>query len=143
MVNAQASDPALFDEMTNQPVDGVDEAELKDVLTRIAWKNHRNGAKNPRAQFRKEVPKETISTSPLVAGQTVYLGGQFNHVDGAPRANLAAVSATTGAVTSWRPDPNDRVYALAISPDGGTLYAGGEFATIGPSAMNRSATPTD
>ena len=40
---------------------GVDPAELKDVLTRIAWKNHQNGAKNPRAQFRKEVPKETIA----------------------------------------------------------------------------------
>ena len=47
---------------------GVDPAELKDVLTRIAWKNHQNGAKNPRAQFRKEVPKETIKNSPLVAG---------------------------------------------------------------------------
>src|SRR5215467_8070100 len=40
---------------------GVDEAQLKEVLTRIAWKNHRNGALNPRAQFRKEVPKETIA----------------------------------------------------------------------------------
>jgi acetyl-CoA C-acetyltransferase len=47
---------------------GVDDAELKDVITRIAWKNHRNGALNPRAQFRKEVPKETIACSPLVAG---------------------------------------------------------------------------
>jgi acetyl-CoA C-acetyltransferase len=47
---------------------GVDEAEMKDVLTRIAWKNHRNGALNPRAQFRKEVSKETIAASPLVAG---------------------------------------------------------------------------
>lgn len=47
---------------------GVDDAELKDVLTRIAWKNHRNGALNPRAQFKKEVPKETIACSPLVAG---------------------------------------------------------------------------
>ncbi|HKN40747.1 MAG TPA: acetyl-CoA acetyltransferase, partial [Acidimicrobiia bacterium] len=34
---------------------GVDEAELKDVMARIAWKNHYNGARNPRAQFRKEV----------------------------------------------------------------------------------------
>lgn len=48
---------------------GVDAAELKDVLTRIAWKNHRNGALNPRAQFRKEVSKETIACSPIVAGQ--------------------------------------------------------------------------
>ncbi len=48
---------------------GVDEAEMKDVLTRIAWKNHKNGALNPRAQFRKEVAKEVICNSPLVAGQ--------------------------------------------------------------------------
>ena len=47
---------------------GVDEAEMKDVLTRIAWKNHHNGALNPRAQFRKEVAKDTIACSPLVAG---------------------------------------------------------------------------
>jgi acetyl-CoA C-acetyltransferase len=47
---------------------GVDDAELKDVMTRIAWKNHKNGALNPRAQFRKEVSKETISCSPIVAG---------------------------------------------------------------------------
>jgi acetyl-CoA C-acetyltransferase len=47
---------------------GVDRDEMKDVLTRIAWKNHRNGALNPRAQFRKEVSKETICASPLVAG---------------------------------------------------------------------------
>jgi acetyl-CoA C-acetyltransferase len=47
---------------------GVDEEEMKDVLTRIAWKNHRNGALNPRAQFRKEVAKDTIACSPLIAG---------------------------------------------------------------------------
>lgn len=47
---------------------GVDPVELKDVLTRIAWKNHRNGALNPRAQFKKEVSKETIACSPIVAG---------------------------------------------------------------------------
>ncbi|MEK8036428.1 MAG: acetyl-CoA acetyltransferase [candidate division NC10 bacterium] len=47
---------------------GLDEALLKDVMTRIAWKNHKNGALNPRAQFRKEVAKEVIACSPLVAG---------------------------------------------------------------------------
>jgi len=47
---------------------GVDSDEMKDVLTRIAWKNHKNGALNPRAQFRKEVSKETIACSPLIAG---------------------------------------------------------------------------
>ncbi len=47
---------------------GVDEATLKQVLTRIAWKNHKNGAKNSKAQFRKEVPMETIAKSPPIAG---------------------------------------------------------------------------
>ncbi|MEX1008276.1 MAG: acetyl-CoA acetyltransferase [Acidimicrobiia bacterium] len=47
---------------------GVDPAEFKEVISRIAWKNHRNGALNPRAQFQKEVPIETIAASPLMAG---------------------------------------------------------------------------
>ena len=47
---------------------GLDEALLKEVMTRIAWKNHKNGALNPRAQFRKEVAKDVIARSPLVAG---------------------------------------------------------------------------
>jgi acetyl-CoA C-acetyltransferase len=47
---------------------GVDEVTLKDVISRIAWKNHVNGAKNPKAQFKKEVPIEQIKASPKVAG---------------------------------------------------------------------------
>ena len=47
---------------------GVDPQELKDVMARIAWKNHQNGAKNPLAQFRKAPALEAICASPLVAG---------------------------------------------------------------------------
>jgi acetyl-CoA C-acetyltransferase len=47
---------------------GVDETEMKDVLARIAWKNHHNGARNPRAQFRREMSMEAICASPRVAG---------------------------------------------------------------------------
>lgn len=47
---------------------GVAEDRLKDVLARIAWKNHVNGAKNPKAQFRAEVPLDKIKASPRVAG---------------------------------------------------------------------------
>jgi acetyl-CoA C-acetyltransferase len=48
---------------------GVSADQLKEVMTRIAWKNHRNGARNPRAQFRKELSREAIAASPIVAGQ--------------------------------------------------------------------------
>jgi acetyl-CoA C-acetyltransferase len=47
---------------------GVDEGTLKDAISRIAWKNHKNGAKNPKAQFRKEVSLEKIKAAPPVAG---------------------------------------------------------------------------
>lgn len=47
---------------------GVSPETMKEVMTHIAWKNHANGARNPRAQFRQEVAKETIACSPLVAG---------------------------------------------------------------------------
>lgn len=41
---------------------------MKDVMTHIAWKNHQNGARNPRAQFQKGVSKETIAKAPIIAG---------------------------------------------------------------------------
>jgi acetyl-CoA C-acetyltransferase len=47
---------------------GVGDEQMKEVMTRIAWKNHKNGALNPRAQFKKEVAKQTINDSQLVAG---------------------------------------------------------------------------
>lgn len=53
--------PAYFEKY------GLDAETGKEVLSRIAFKNHANGAKNPKAQFRKEVPLETIKCSPKVA----------------------------------------------------------------------------
>ena len=47
---------------------GVDKDQMKEVMSRIAFKNHKNGARNPRAQFQKEVSMETITKAPLVAG---------------------------------------------------------------------------
>jgi acetyl-CoA C-acetyltransferase len=67
---AQATAPARFSLLGPAYAKkyGVDEAELKDVLTRIAWKNHYNGARNSRAQFRKEVSKDTIARAAPIAG---------------------------------------------------------------------------
>jgi acetyl-CoA C-acetyltransferase len=47
---------------------GVSDDELQDALAHIASKNHGNGAKNPRAQFRREMSTEQIKASPRVAG---------------------------------------------------------------------------
>src|SRR5882757_1993454 len=47
---------------------GVDPEEMRTVLARIASKNHANGARNPKAQFRKEWPVEKLLAMPPVAG---------------------------------------------------------------------------
>jgi len=67
---AELSAPALFSLLGPAYCKkyGVDPDEFKEVLTRIAWKNHSNGARNPRAQFRKEVAKDVIACSPIMAG---------------------------------------------------------------------------
>jgi acetyl-CoA C-acetyltransferase len=47
---------------------GVDVGELRTVLARIASKNHYNGARNPLAQFRKEMSVDQICSMAAVAG---------------------------------------------------------------------------
>jgi len=47
---------------------GVSDDELREALAHIAAKNHANGARNQRAQFRREVSVETICAAPPVAG---------------------------------------------------------------------------
>jgi len=75
-------------------------------------------------------------------GSTVYLGGEFNGADsinGSTTRNFAAaVNATSGAATEWNPDANGGVEALAISPDGSTVYLGGKFS--GADSINASTT---
>ena len=48
---------------------GVDPAAMRAAMTHVAWKNHVNGARNPKAQFRREVPKDKIEAAPKVAGR--------------------------------------------------------------------------
>ncbi|MEZ2391932.1 acetyl-CoA acetyltransferase [bacterium RCC_150] len=48
---------------------GVDPADMKAAMTHIAWKNHANGALNPKAQYRSQVSKENIDAAPRVAGR--------------------------------------------------------------------------
>ena len=49
---------------------GVDPEDMRAAMTHVAWKNHHNGALNPRAQYRKEIPKEKIAAGAgTVAGR--------------------------------------------------------------------------
>jgi acetyl-CoA C-acetyltransferase len=47
---------------------GIDPSDLRRTLARIASKNHANGARNERAQFRREMSVDAICRMPEVAG---------------------------------------------------------------------------
>src|SRR3954453_11238622 len=75
----------------------------------------------------------------VYVGNVVVVGGTFTEVHDAggaglnslPRNNIAAFDATTGEpLASWAPNLNGAVNALAVSPDGKRVYAGGAFSTV-------------
>jgi acetyl-CoA C-acetyltransferase len=52
---------------------GVDKDELRRALAHIAAKNHFNGARNERAQFRREITEDAVCAAPAVAGSLAVL----------------------------------------------------------------------
>jgi trimeric autotransporter adhesin len=75
-----------------------------------------------------------------VNGSTVYAGGQFTSMGGQTRNYVAALDATTGAVTPWNPNiggPYPRVLSLAV--DGSKIFVGGTFASVGAQSRNNLA----
>jgi acetyl-CoA C-acetyltransferase len=98
---------------------GVDPADMRAAMTHVAWKNHVNGARNPKAQFRREVPKDKIEGAPRVAGRL----GVFDCSgvsDGAAAALI--VRAEDAARYTDRP-----VYVKALS-----LVAGNGLGAVDP-----------
>ena len=64
--------------------------------------------------FPSGTPQDTVDPNDRVyaivqVGRTIYIGGEFTAVDGQPRNHLAAIDASTGALTAWNPDANGSV----------------------------------
>ena len=86
---------------------GLDPKKGKEVLARIAWKNHKNGAKNPKAQFRKEVPMEVILNSPKIADPLGIMD-----CSGVSDGSAAAIVVRAEDAHKFRKDP---IYIKALS----------------------------
>jgi trimeric autotransporter adhesin len=77
----------------------------------------------------------TLEASDLVIfamaanSSTVFIGGQFQSVNGQPQVNMAAVDAITGQLKPWNPAPVGMIDALAASDT--TVYVSGSFSAIG------------
>jgi Domain of unknown function (DUF4214)/Bacterial Ig-like domain (group 3)/Domain of unknown function (DUF5122) beta-propeller/Divergent InlB B-repeat domain len=67
----------------------------------------------------------------------IVLGGRFTAAGNLRRTNLVRFFPDGSVDTSWLPEPNDIVYALAS--DAGTVYVAGEFSQIGGQGRSRLA----
>jgi hypothetical protein len=78
----------------------------------------------------------TVMTT-VISGNTVYLGGKFTAMYPAGstgagaviRNHAAAIDLTTGQLLPWDPNVSNSVNAIAV--DGGTVYLGGTFTSVG------------
>ena len=83
----------------------------------------------------------------VVHGNHLYIAGGFHWVNGTAHGLLARLNATTGAIdgsfqvdaSGARPYPNtsELVWAIAVSPDGGTLMATGNFTVVNGQDRNQ------
>ncbi|CAB4817166.1 acetyl-CoA acetyltransferase [Actinobacteria bacterium IMCC26207] len=100
---------------------GIDPNELRRTLARIASKNHSNGAKNERAQFRREMSVDSICAMPAVAGM-------LSVFDCAGVADGAAAAIVVRAADAYKyTDKPIFVKALAMVAGNGSGLADPEF----------------
>jgi acetyl-CoA C-acetyltransferase len=106
---------------------GVDPADMRAAMTHVAWKNHVNGAKNERAQFRKEVPKDKIDAG---AGK---VAGRLGVMDCSGVSDGAACAIIVRAEDAHKyTDRPMFVKALAVTagPASGPIDAGYDYTTF-------------
>jgi PKD repeat protein len=72
-------------------------------------------------------------------GSTIYVGGDFDQVNGQWRSRIAAIDAQTGAVKAFNPGANTTVRAIAVNSTANTVYYGGFFTSVGNTDIGSTA----
>ncbi len=89
--------------------------------------------------FKPSADGEVSVLLPSADGHSIYLGGQFTHIDGVAHKVLARLDIDTGAsVAGFTPNVDARVKDLRLS--GGRLWIGGNFAHVDGVARTALAT---
>jgi hypothetical protein len=91
---------------------------------------------NPQIAASNPISSAYISDIEVAPG-TVYLAGGFATIGGQARVNVAAVSSSTGSVSSWNAAVTGSVSDLAISA--GVVYLAGDFTSAGGQARRGAA----
>ena len=69
---------------------GVGYDDMRMAMAKVSWKNHHNGALNPKALYRKEIPIEQILKSPMICEPYLTIMDCSGVSDGAACAILTS-----------------------------------------------------
>lgn len=69
----------------------------------------------------------------LILGDTLYIGGDFENINGVSRNYLASFDISTGNITDWDPEISDDYdhEVNALTTDGTKIFVGGKFDEAG------------
>lgn len=114
---------------------GLDPEQGKEVLSKIAWKNHRNGSLNPKAQFRSEVSMEQINKSPMVAAPLGIMD-----CSGVADGAAAAIIVRSEDAHKYRKDPMYvKALSIAAGPGDGRIRQDFDFTSIQENVASSAA----
>ena len=105
---------------------GLSSDQGREVLSKIAWKNHYNGSLNSKAQYRSEVSMERITNSPMVAAPLGIMD-----CSGVADGAAAAIIVRTEDAHKYRKDPMYvKALSIAAGPGDGILLQDFDFTSI-------------
>ncbi|WP_260287181.1 acetyl-CoA acetyltransferase [Peribacillus aracenensis] len=105
---------------------GLTDEQGREVLSKIAYKNHYNGSLNPKAQYRRVVPMEKISKSPSVCAPLGVMD-----CSGVADGAAAAIIVRTEDAHKYRKDPMYvKALSIASGPGDGRFRQDFDFTSI-------------
>ncbi len=106
---------------------GVTYDQMREVLPRIAYKNHYNGSLNPKAMFRQEIPLDQIKKSPMIAAPYLTIMDCSGVSDGC----ACAIITRTETAQRFRKDPMYvKAMELTAGPAHSQMHQSYDFTTI-------------
>ena len=105
---------------------GLNAQEGKEMLAKIAVKNHHNGALHPKAHYQKEITLEQALNAPIIAWPL----GLFDCC-GVSDGSAAAIICRADMAKNYRPDPvYIKALQIAVGPHNGFMNPDYDFAWV-------------
>ena len=110
---------------------GVEYSDMREAMAHVAYKNHSNGALNPKALYQKEVPIDKILASPMLCEPYLTIMDCSGVSDGC----ACAIIMRTQDALKHRKDPMFVKCAdFAAGPGTNEICTGYDYTSIGETA---------